>query len=157
VLFEMLTGRQLFGGETVSDTIAAVLMSEPDFTVLPPDTPPNVRELLVRCLARDLKERLRDIGEARHQLEHPSSPSLNTSSRKYVSPEQLAPIYASLGEKDQAFAWLDKAFEARSAWLITGILVLAQIPAMVRPSHVLHQNSPVCVTYNPLAQRVRPE
>jgi serine/threonine-protein kinase len=74
----MLTGRQLFAGETVSDTIAAILMSEPDFTALPPDTPANVRALLARCLARDLKDRLRDIGEARHQLEHTSSPSSST-------------------------------------------------------------------------------
>jgi eukaryotic-like serine/threonine-protein kinase len=84
VLFEMLTGRQLFGGETVSDTIAAVLMSDPDFTALPPETPANVRALLARCLTRDLKDRLRDIGEARHQLEHPSSPSLSTPSTRWT-------------------------------------------------------------------------
>jgi hypothetical protein len=41
---------------------------------------------------------------------------------KYVSPEQIALIYASLGEKDQAFAWLDRAYEARSAFMISGIL-----------------------------------
>jgi hypothetical protein len=46
------------------------------------------------------------------------------SRRQYVSPEQLALIYASLGERDQAFAWLDRSFEARSAFLITGIQVL---------------------------------
>jgi TolB-like protein/Tfp pilus assembly protein PilF len=73
VLFEMLTGRQLFGGETVSDSIAAVLTRELDFAALPPDTPANVRALLARCLARDLKDRLRDIGEARHQLDTAST------------------------------------------------------------------------------------
>jgi Tol biopolymer transport system component len=64
VLFEMLTGRQLFSGETISDTLAAVLRQEIDWTTLPADTPANVRRLLRRCLDRDPKQRLRDIGEA---------------------------------------------------------------------------------------------
>ena len=102
VLFEMLTGRQLFGGETVSDTIAAVLMTEPDFTALPPDTPANVRALLARCLARDLNHRLRDIGEARHQLEHTSSPSSSIPSATSNPPS--ASISPSRGRKIEIFA-----------------------------------------------------
>jgi hypothetical protein len=69
VLMEMLTGRRLFEGETVSDTLAAVLRSDPDFTTLPAGTPPRVRTLLRRCLDRDPKRRLRDIGEARIALD----------------------------------------------------------------------------------------
>ncbi len=69
VLMEMLTGRRLFEGETISDTLAAVLRSEPEFAALPADTPPRVRRLLRRCLERDPKRRLRDIGEARIALE----------------------------------------------------------------------------------------
>jgi serine/threonine-protein kinase len=69
VLFEMLTGRQLFSGETVSDTLAAVLRKEPNWDELPRDTPFQVRRLLRRCLERDPKRRLRDIGEARVRLE----------------------------------------------------------------------------------------
>ncbi len=66
VLFEMLTGRPLFGGgETVSDALAAVITKDPDWAALPPDTPPRVRRLLERCLRKDPKQRLRDIGEAR--------------------------------------------------------------------------------------------
>ena len=65
VLFEMLTDRRLFEGETVSDTLAAVLTREPDWECLPSSTPSAVRTLLRRCLARDPKLRLRDIGEAR--------------------------------------------------------------------------------------------
>jgi Tol biopolymer transport system component len=65
VVFEMLTGRKLFEGETVSDTLAAVLTREPDWATLPPSTPPSVRGLLGRCLERDHRLRLRDIGEAR--------------------------------------------------------------------------------------------
>jgi len=69
VLFEMLTGKRLFTGETVSDTLAAVLRQEIDWRALPASTPPVVRELLERCIERDPKQRLRDMGEARIALE----------------------------------------------------------------------------------------
>jgi Tol biopolymer transport system component len=69
VLYECLTGRQLFDGETVSDLIARILEREPDWGSLPPATPPRVRELLRRCLEKDAKRRLRDIGDARIELE----------------------------------------------------------------------------------------
>ncbi len=69
VLFEMLTGKRLFTGETVSDTLAAVLRQEIDWKALPASTPLGLRHLLERCLNRDAKKRLRDIGEARIALE----------------------------------------------------------------------------------------
>jgi serine/threonine-protein kinase len=65
VLYELLAGRRLFEGETISDTLAAVLKTEPDWSALPATTPPTVRRLLARCLDRDPRLRLRDIGEAR--------------------------------------------------------------------------------------------
>ncbi len=64
VLFEMLTGKQLFHGETVSDIIASVLRDDPDWEQLPPNTPVAIRHLLSRCLDKDPKRRFRDIGEA---------------------------------------------------------------------------------------------
>ena len=64
VLYEMLTGKRCFDGETVSDVLASVLRQDPDWTALPADTPPGVRLLLRRCLERDRKKRLRDIGDA---------------------------------------------------------------------------------------------
>jgi Tol biopolymer transport system component len=73
VLFEMLTGRRLFAGETVSDTLAAVLKTDPDWGRLPAGTPPSVERLLHRCLDRDVKQRLQAIGEARIALEGGSS------------------------------------------------------------------------------------
>ena len=69
VLDEMLTGRGLFAGETVSDTLAAVLKSDPDWTVLPAGTPLAIRRLLRRCLERDRKRRLHDIADARIEIE----------------------------------------------------------------------------------------
>jgi tetratricopeptide (TPR) repeat protein/TolB-like protein len=69
VLYEMLTGRRAFSGETASDTIAAILTAVPDWEALPPSTSPDFRRLLRRCLEKDRKLRLRDIGEARVELE----------------------------------------------------------------------------------------
>jgi Tol biopolymer transport system component len=69
VLFEMLTGRIAFGGETTSDTIAKILEREPDWSVLPSGTPVGVRRLLFRCLAKDSKQRSRDIGDVRIEID----------------------------------------------------------------------------------------
>jgi serine/threonine-protein kinase len=65
VLWEMLTGRELFSGETFSHTLAHVLTQPIDYTRIPARTPPAIRDLLRRCLDRDPRKRLRDIGEAR--------------------------------------------------------------------------------------------
>ncbi|MBI5169117.1 MAG: protein kinase [Candidatus Eisenbacteria bacterium] len=73
VLFECLTGRQAFEGETVSDLIASILKGTIEWDALPAATPPRVRTLLERCLERDARQRLRDIGEARLVLEQPGS------------------------------------------------------------------------------------
>jgi eukaryotic-like serine/threonine-protein kinase len=69
ILYEMLVGRTAFAGETVADTIGAILDRQPDWSVLPPSTPAGVRSLLRRCLQKDRKQRLRDIGDVRHQLD----------------------------------------------------------------------------------------
>ena len=68
VLYEMLTGAQAFHGETVSDTLAAVLKNDPEWTLVPQSVPAPVTQLLRHCLARDPKERLRDIADARFLL-----------------------------------------------------------------------------------------
>ena len=73
ILFEMLTGRSMFAGDTHADTVAAVLEREPDWSALPPSTPPTIVRLLRRCLQRDVKRRLRDIGDARFELEDAAS------------------------------------------------------------------------------------
>jgi len=69
VLYEMLTGRSLFAGETLSDTLAGVLKTEINFARLPPETPSAIRLLLRRCLERDPRNRLHDIADARLVLE----------------------------------------------------------------------------------------
>jgi serine/threonine-protein kinase len=89
VLWEMLTGKGLFrGGDTVLHTLADVLRAEIDFTKVPATTPGPIRELLRRCLTRDVRKRLRDIGEARIMLE---------SAAVEEAPEVSAPLRSRLG------------------------------------------------------------
>jgi serine/threonine protein kinase len=75
VLFEMLSGRAAFAQETTSDTIAAILGREPDWALLPAGTPPSIRRLLQRCLDKNQDSRLRDIGDARLELDEVLSPT----------------------------------------------------------------------------------
>jgi eukaryotic-like serine/threonine-protein kinase len=69
VLFEMLTGKMAFSGESVTDTLAEIIKAEPNWTVLPANTPKPIRTLLQRCLKKDPKQRLQAIGEARIVIE----------------------------------------------------------------------------------------
>src|SRR5262249_13505100 len=92
VFFEMLSGLRLFVGETVSDTLAAVLRQEIDWNALPSSTPQAVRNLVQRCLERDPNLRLRDIGEARIALSKPPQQESVTSQQK----RRVAPLYGIL-------------------------------------------------------------
>ena len=69
ILFEMLSGRRAFTGETISDVLAAILKNEPAWEELPSNVPPRIRELLSRCLQKDAAKRLRDIGDARMEVD----------------------------------------------------------------------------------------
>ena len=71
VVYEMLAGRRAFDGEGVTETLASVLMGEPDWKALPPATPPGVDRLIRRCLRKDPRQRLHDIADARIELEEP--------------------------------------------------------------------------------------
>ncbi len=72
LLAEMLTGRAMYSGETVGEVLAAVIMKEP---AIPESAPPDIRQLLRRCLDRDVSRRLQAIGEARIALENPAAPA----------------------------------------------------------------------------------
>ncbi len=69
VLYEMLTGKTAFRGESTTDTLASVIRAEPDWSQLPATTPPHVRVLLRRCLEKDVRQRLQAIGDARISIE----------------------------------------------------------------------------------------
>jgi eukaryotic-like serine/threonine-protein kinase len=93
VLYEMLTGRQLFGGETIADTLAHVITKEVTLDSIPQSVPPAVQTLLKRCLAKDVRQRLQHMGEARYALEHAGDIA-------------AAPVFKDAGEKrSQLFAW----------------------------------------------------
>jgi serine/threonine protein kinase/Tol biopolymer transport system component len=69
VLYEMLAGRKAFEGKTISEVIAAVILADPDWAALPETTPPSIRRLIRRCLVKDPRQRLHDIGDARIAIE----------------------------------------------------------------------------------------
>src|SRR5262249_41967776 len=99
--WEMLVGRRLFEGETISHTLADVLRAAIDFSALPSDTPPSIRELLRRCLDRSTTSRLRDIGEARAAVQKEiANPTSHTPTvvapNDRVGPSRVAWIVASL-------------------------------------------------------------
>ena len=87
VLYEMLTGKMAFQGEAVTDTLAAVIRAEPDWSLLPAATPHHIRVLLRRCLQKDVRQRLGDIGDARIALEEVLSGSV-------PSPGTATPIWS---------------------------------------------------------------
>jgi Tol biopolymer transport system component len=96
VLYEMLAGKLAFAGETISDTMAAVLTREPDWSAIPPTVPPRVRELMERCLRKDPRDRLRDIGDARIELTESArsgpAPALRVSAPRF----RFLPLLAAI-------------------------------------------------------------
>ncbi len=120
VLFECLTGRRAFDGETASDTLAKVLEREPSFAMLPAATPPRVRELLQRCLTKDPKLRLRDMGDARIVLDEVLASRTPSGSLPAVG----APVAAAAGTRRASPALL--AFVA-AAGLVVGAVAWALV------------------------------
>jgi serine/threonine protein kinase/Tol biopolymer transport system component len=94
VVYEMLTGRRLFGGDNVSDVLAAVLRQDIDWSALPADTPLGMRRMLRRCLDRDPKRRFSAIGDARFDLEDATEPAAAAPSAS-ARPSR-APLWAGV-------------------------------------------------------------
>jgi len=115
VLYEMLTRRMAFAGDTISDTIAAVLNRAPDWTALPVSTPAGIVALLKRCLQKDRRQRVRDIGDVRLQIED-----------TLAAGTQLVPEHAH----GQARRFTPSALVAAS--VLSGIAVLAALSPMLR-------------------------
>ena len=89
VLYEMLTGRDGLRGETMSDVIAGILERDPNWDALPAKTPPRVRQLLRRCLEKDHRHRLRDIGDARLELNETLTGAESTQATRPGAPRRL--------------------------------------------------------------------
>jgi serine/threonine protein kinase/Tol biopolymer transport system component len=99
VLFEMLTGKVVFGGESVTDTLAEIIKAEPDWSLIPANAPKPIRTLLQRCLEKDARQRLQAIGEARIVIEvvlaGPTGTSVEeTENAKARSAEKRSPLLA---------------------------------------------------------------
>ena len=75
VLFEMLTGGRPFTGDSINDTLAAVIKDPPDWNALPAATPAPIRRVLTRCLEKDVRRRLRDIADARLEIDEAIAPA----------------------------------------------------------------------------------
>src|SRR6266852_5952284 len=104
VLYEMLTGCRAFPGDTASDTIAAILEREPRWDGLPDVTPAAVRHLLRRCLEKDPKRRLRDIGDARLELDEALSSAARADLQKPAVMTRRTAISALAGAAAGAVA-----------------------------------------------------
>jgi len=116
VLYEMLTGKIAFGGETITDVLAAVVMKEPEWSALPATVPGRIRELLARCMTKDLRQRLQSIGEARITIDRSSSGAAEAGaamasvapqrSRREIFAWSLAAVLALIAAGLGARAWL---------------------------------------------------
>ncbi|MGH9716582.1 MAG: protein kinase domain-containing protein [Candidatus Acidiferrales bacterium] len=131
VLFEMFTRKAPFRGETVTDTLAAVLTKEPEWSQLPAKTPARVRVLLQRCLQKDQKQRLQAIGDARISLDEvltgaPEPPS--------AAMPAVAPIWR------RAAPWVSGAIVGV---LITGLLAWKLAPPKPPPAEMMRFEIPV--------------
>ncbi len=97
VLFEMLAGRRPFAGATLTDVLAAVTTTEPDWTLLPAGTPRPLEQLIRRCLDKDQRQRLRDIGDARVELERLSGATPDSATADAgPAPEPSRPILTGI-------------------------------------------------------------
>ena len=152
VLYEMLTGRVAFAGDTVSDSIAAILGREPDWSALPPATPAPIRRLLLRCLDKHAKRRLRDIGDARTEIDDVLSGATMlapASSAIAPAPASDAQIVAALARRHRGVLVLAAAFVLAA---IAGSVVLLRPPApeRLRREHAI--NPPEGHSFAPLME-----
>ena len=135
LVYEMLTGRSLFAGDTVTDVIAAVVTREPDLDALPKTTPRAVRRLLGRCLRKDPRTRLPDIGAARLELQEAQAGTA-------VEPEGDAGTVAHEAVRDESrrrrrerWAWVAIAIVLAG---VSGFLLLRRLSEVAEPRPAAH-------------------
>ena len=121
VLFEMLAGQKAFAGETATDTLAAIIEREPPWTALPSSVPASIRRLLQRCFEKDPKRRLRDIGDARPELEESESGA-----------QPGLPIVPSPSRRGERLAWL-------SGLALVTLIAAVAIAWALRSAPTLHE------------------
>jgi Tol biopolymer transport system component len=120
VLYEMLTGRRVFAGDDISETLATILKSEPDWAALPPDTPSSIRRLLKRALAKQPSQRLADISDARLELDDAAEAA--------TSPTGPAARGSLIG---------------RLAWFAAGMAITVAVGFIAMPSRPANRPTPI--------------
>jgi serine/threonine-protein kinase len=130
VLWEMLTGSRLFKGQSVSHTLAAVLTMEINYALLPATTPPLIVRLTKRCLEREEKQRLRDMGEARVTIEE-----------HLANPAESAPAPAAVRHEHRVLPWAIAAALATLVALSVSLLHFLE-PPPVHPTVVMQVHPP---------------
>jgi len=120
VLYEMLTGRQLFDGGTLSDTLASVLKDTPDWNALPSNVPSSVRRLLGRAIEKDRRLRLRHIGDARIEIVEGTT-----------EPDAPLDRIETVGQRN---AWMPISFAVAVTALVSAIAAWILIPASEAPT-----------------------
>ena len=93
VLFEMMTERRPFAGDTMADTLASVLEREPDWSALPAGVPASIRRLLIRCLRKDLHSRLHDMSDAILELDDAALEQADPAARSRPTAERGAAFW----------------------------------------------------------------
>jgi Tol biopolymer transport system component len=129
VFYEMLSGRAAFAGDTVADIIAALVSRDPDWAALPAATPPAIRRLLMRCAEKDPRQRLRDIGDARLEIDHAIAPG---AGERQASESTAGPSTTAAATRGQKIAWA--ALGSALAVLALGAVMAAGVwPPRARP------------------------
>jgi len=134
IVWEMLTGRRLFEGSTVSDTLASVLTTEPPWHALRPDTPSSVRRLLRRCLEKDRRRRLAAAADARLEIDDALSGAHQEGAPAPAVPHRRAPLM-----------WA-------SALVLTGLVAGALVTWAARPAPVARETTRSLVSVAPTGQ-----
>lgn len=106
-LYEMLSGKRAFDGDSSTDILASVLRSDPDWSALPAGTPPAVLHLLRRCVAKDPAQRLHDIADARIELADPSSVPVAVPKRRWATVARLAWVIVIFAAFAAGVLWRD--------------------------------------------------
>ncbi len=135
VLYEMMTGTRLFEGATISDTLAAVLKTEPDWTALPAHTPAPIRKLLRRCLQKDRKQRFESAADARLEIEDAlTTPAADASTTATASSSRGARL-----------AWLvvSAAVLGMAGLAVPAVRHLREAPPLVAPETRVDLVTPV--------------
>jgi len=144
VLYEMLTGRPVFEGESAGEILGGVFKQEPDWSRLPADTPAPVRRLLRRCLQKDRRQRLKDIGDARIEIDEAQS-----------EPATVVSIPTAPPRGSGRLAWIIVAVLSLGAATLSAFVLFGLRPAPVPPEMRVEITTPP--TTDPLSLALSPD